>query len=245
MQGQISELEFVNILETGTRSTTEFMARLTDYHGTAVETEYILTADIARAFLDKGHDVRVEYLNRLLVNKLVQRSSWTPKRVLGAQRTDVVVTFSDIIPRAIVEVKIGVGGSLAPIEDDLQKIAATIDGMKVNYAAQVRAASVFQVHVLGRRNEIDTVRLKKRIQDIDQSLTVNLAAFAPTWPDFTFALVPLQGQSEGFVATSIEHDESGGAELGATGHATRYYAIIIKSIRTIPSGASLRTRLHE
>jgi len=232
MQGEIAESDFVEILTAAARSTTNFMARLTDYHGGPIQTEYILTADVARAFLEKDHEVKVEYLNRRLVNGITQREGWVPKRALGSQRTDVVVMFSGLVPSAMVEVKIGVGSSLETIRDDLDKMAATIDGMKANVAANVRAASLFQVHVPGRtRDEIGTDRLKKRINEIEDSLRAKIKEYSPAWPEFGFRLVSLQGQTEGYVPTSVEYDDEGAPELGQTGHATRYYAVLLSSLR--------------
>ncbi len=93
---QISESDFLEVLQDGTKRTTDFMAHLTEYHGGPIKTEYILTADIARAFLVKGHEVRVEKINRHLVNGLTKRKGWKPRRKFGAQRSDVAVTNTDL-----------------------------------------------------------------------------------------------------------------------------------------------------
>jgi hypothetical protein len=81
--------------------------------------------------------VHVEYLNRRLLNALTKRKSCSVRDEFGGQRTDVVVTHARVIPIAMVEVKIGVGGSLGPIRDDLEKIAKTLQCMKAKFAANI------------------------------------------------------------------------------------------------------------
>lgn len=224
---QISESEFIEILQDGTRRTTDFMAHLTEYHGGPIKTEYILTADIARAFLAKGHEVRVEKINRHLVNVLTKRKGWKPRRKLGAQRSDVAVTNADLLPLALVEVKIGVGKSISKIRKDLEKMANVIESLQPKYATRVRAASVFQVHVAGGAKDITVERLKQKVDKIEKAISKELKEFQRDWPDFTFSLNPLMSAHEGFVPTAIEIEDDGSKALGENGHATRYYAVIV------------------
>jgi hypothetical protein len=159
-------------------------------------------------------------------------------------RTDVAVVESGIVPKAIIEVKIGVGGTLTPIKDDLTKIANTMECMKTEVAAKVRAASVFQVHVPGRANDRTIDRLMEKVDKIEAKLRVALENFAKDWPDFTFRLVPLQNQRVGFVSTEILEEEDGTQSLGQNSHATRYYAILISSNRRRKKAYTFRERLQ-
>lgn len=224
---QISESEFLEILQDGIKRTTDFMAQLTEYHGGPIKTEYILTADIAKAFLAKRHEVRVEKINRHLVNGLTKRKGWKPRRKLGAQRSDVAVTHAGLVPLALVEVKIGVGKSISKIRKDLEKMANVIEFLNPKYAARVRAASVFQVHVAGRATDTTVERLKHKIEKIEKAISKELKEFQRDWPDFAFSLEPLMNELEGFVPTAIEFEDDGSKVLGENGHATRYYAVIV------------------
>lgn len=245
MRGPISEADFIKMLTAGVDLTADFMAELTDYHGGPTMTEYILTADIARALLANDLEVEVECLNRQLVNGLTQRKAWKPRMRIGSQRTDVVILESRIVPRVMVEVKIGVGATLTRIRNDLYKICNTLESMKAKFALGVRAASVFQVHVPGRQSDLKVDRLKKKVAKIEASLTKHLNAFAATWPDFAFELVSLQGSTDGYVTTEIVYEDENDASLGRSGHATRYYAVLVRSLRKPPSGTGPRRFLNE
>lgn len=240
----IAASDFIDILKEGVQRTSNFMALLTDFHGGPTKTEYILTSDIARAFLDKNQEVRVEYLNRGLVNVMTKRKSCSTRAQFGAQRTDVVVVHSGIVPKAMVEVKIGVGGSLGTIQKDLEKIAKTLQCMKAKIAANVRAASVFQIHIPGRSDDTKTHRLTAKMQKTEDKLAKKLALFGTDWPDFHFKLISLQGQNTGFVPTEVCEEEDGSLCLGQNGHATRYYAILITSLRQPPVATTFRERIQ-
>lgn len=245
MQGEISEDRFLGLLRDGVNRTREFMGRLTEYHGGPTETEYILTSDIARAFLDAHLEVAVEWQNRHFVNAMTVRHDKSPKQLFGGQRTDVAVVFSGLIAIAMIEVKIGIGSRLNPLKKDLNKLARTLDALKAKYAAAVRAASVFQVYVKGRANEIGTERLERRVRKIEASLSKELSEFAKGWPDFTFQLAPLLEQNAGIVDTEVIFEEDGSSSLGAPGHATRYYAIIIRSTRQSKVANSFKELMQE
>tara|TARA_R110002110_G_C13444385_1_gene716464 strand:- start:2157 stop:2897 length:741 start_codon:yes stop_codon:yes gene_type:complete len=244
MQGPIQESDFLEILRVGVRRTVKFMGLLNEFHGGPAKTEYILTTDIARAFLARHFEVRVEYLNRHFLNAMTRRRDWQPRQEFGKMRTDVAVVEAGIIPRAIVEVKIGVGGTLTLIKEDLTKIASTMECMKTQVAANVRAASVFQVHVRGRANDLTIHRLMVKVNRIEAKLEAALKNFAMDWPDFTFRLVSLQDQRTGFVATEILQEDDGTQSMGQNGHATRYYAILISSNRRRKKAFTFRERLY-
>ncbi|MFC0808338.1 hypothetical protein ACFHWW_23165 [Ensifer sp. P24N7] len=84
MNQELTRSKFVSILKDGVSRTETFMAYLTEYHGAPTRTEYMLTADIARAFLDKYYEVSVEFLNRELVSSaLTKRPDWNPRSHLA------------------------------------------------------------------------------------------------------------------------------------------------------------------
>jgi hypothetical protein len=240
----LSEENFIKILKLGIARTSSFMAQLTDFHGGPTKTEYVLTSDIARAFLETHQEVRLEYQNRFLINVMTKLKGCPNGGNLGSIRTDVVVLNSRIFPKAMIEVKIGVGGTLSKVSNDLVKMAKTINLMKSNIAQGVRTAAVFQTHIAGRSGDIDTNKLKARMQKRERKLEKALANFERNWPDFSFKLVSLQGLNTGFVATEICEEEDGSMSLGQKGHATRYYAILLTSLRTAPVGRSFRERFQ-
>lgn len=244
MQGPIEEVRFIELLSDGVRRTSHLMAMLTNYHGGPTATEYILTADLAREFAEAGYDVGVEVKNRTLLNALTQRKSAPVKSGFGSIRTDVAVVSSGLIPQAMVEVKIGVGKSLRPLRADLKKIAKTMLRMKARTAANVRAAAVFQVHVPGKKYDTGTNYLQKKMRAIETSLETQLVHFAKDWPDFSFRLKSLQEAQAGFVGTSVEIEDENTSVLGQKGHATRYYAILLDSVRMPPPGEGIDALRH-
>lgn len=235
---EISKAEFLDSLQDGVRRTAAFIARLTEYHGGPVKTEYLLTADIARALLDRGYEVRVEKLNRELLNPLTARKGWVPKKNIGAERTDVAVTDADLIPRVLVEVKLGIGKTIYRIRSDLEKIANLMESLSAECAARLRAASVFQIHVPGCARDITVERLVRKVDRLEASLRNELSEFQQLWPGLTFSLVPLSGPNEGFVSTAIDVDEDGSKVIGESGHATRYYAVLVSYIEVEKCAAS-------
>ncbi|MCD8537526.1 MAG: hypothetical protein LRY56_08590 [Burkholderiaceae bacterium] len=236
---EFSENEFLEILRDGVKRTMDFMAHLTEYHGGAVTTEYLLTTDIARAFLSRGHEVRVEKLNRHLVNGLTKRKNWKPQEKIGSRRTDVAVTESELIPVALVEVKIGVNSGIAKIVGDLGKMANLIESLDWKFAKRVRAASVFQVHVAGRANNIDLARLKCVMSEREKVISSQLSELEKAWPVFSFSLEPLMNEDEGFVSTQTETEDDGSEVIGKYGHAIRYYAVVLRLRSKVPWGVKV------
>lgn len=231
MRRSIQETEFVDILKDGVGRTALYMGQLTEYRGGPTTTEYILTTDIARAFLDKHYEVGVEFLNRKFLNAMTRRRNWNSREKIGSKRTDIAIVDGEILPLAIIETKIGVGSKLSPIRKDLAKIANTIESMKAAVAENVRGASVFQVHVRNRTKNVTIDQLKEKVREIETSLEAELEDYKKGWPDFTFRLVPLLRENEGFAPTEILEDEDGTKIQGEKGHATRYYAVLITSVR--------------
>ncbi|RWE85333.1 MAG: hypothetical protein EOS63_01450 [Mesorhizobium sp.] len=139
----MQEDEVLEALAKGVRRTSDLIRQATEYHGGAVRTEYLLTADIAREFIERHFQVRVECLNRSLVNALTRSKGTAPSKLLRSKRIDVAVVESDLIPLAIVEVKIGVS-KLTRLKGDLEKISTTLALMQPKFASRAVGALVFQ-----------------------------------------------------------------------------------------------------
>lgn len=207
------------------------MACLTEYHGGSANTEYLLTADIARAMLSKRLEVKVECLRQDFLSLLTIPRGMKLGRRFGTTRADIGVFDDPLTPRAVVEVKLGVGGTLRKVIPDLERNCNILSAMTASFAEKMQAAAVFEVHVGGRPGDIEIYRLKKKIAKIEAKLNEQLVRFGGTQPDFNFEFVPLQDESQGYTPTEIEDEETDHPSLGREGHATRYYAILIKSLR--------------
>jgi hypothetical protein len=228
---EISETAFLEALRTGVRRTTNLIARVTDYHGGAVRIEYMLTADLAREFVERDYKVAVEYLYRNLVNAMVALEGARPHKALRAKRTDIALLHVTI-PLAMIEVKISVR-RLSRVKGDLNKITAVMAMMQAKYAAKVIGAVVFQVHVPGSRSLCYPDQFKAAVEKIEQKLETEVAVYSGDRSDFSFKMYPLQGPNEGFVGREVEPDGDGFA-WGQDGHGTRYHVILIRSTRPVP-----------
>jgi hypothetical protein len=218
--------ELLDALRKGAERSSDIIAKITDYHGGALTTEYMLTSDIARELIEQNFEVRVECLNRYLVNALVKKAAADPSS-LGSQRTDVAVLGSALVPAALIEVKIDVR-TLRKIRPDLVKIASTISMLKFSFVKGVIGASIFQVHVQGNDRRWKRSHLKSDIEKIEKSLRDDLIAHARENVDFSFSMHPLQAEDAGIVERDVE-DHGNGSEWGVHGHATRFYAVLIRS----------------
>lgn len=232
MQGTISEQDFLGILRSGINSTSDYMHQLTNYHGGPTTTEYILTSDMARAFLEKGHEVHVEYLNRNIANGYVRREGEPHSKIqFGRKRTDIVVMHSKLNPISIIEIKIGIKNKLGLLKKDLKKIIETLECLKAVFAMRVRAATVFQTHIKGSVDDFTIENLKRKMSTREDKLRAELKVFAKNWPQYTFDLVSLQGDNSGYSGTEVFAHPAEDWEIGESGQVTRYYAVIIKSLR--------------
>lgn len=218
----------IETLKAGVKRTEELVAVVTDYHGGPVTTEYLLTSDIAREFILQDYEVSVEYLNRYATN-LLTASDWDKSRkFLGSKRTDIALTDSELIPLALIELKIGVK-TLNKVRKDLHKISDTISLLKPKFAKRVIGAVVFQVHVAGSKKLTHFGDFKSAVEKIEKSLRDSLIQFSKGQPGFSYDMVPLQGKNQGIVPRDIEPEDDGKTlVLGEHGHATRYYAMIIE-----------------
>jgi hypothetical protein len=194
----------------------------------------MLTSDIARELLEQRYQVEVEYLNRKFANGITARRTGKPRKKLGSKRTDVAVFHDAFSPSAIIEVKIGVKTSRA-IKSDLGKITDTIDGLKPQYASRVWGAAVFQVHIPGSEDRYERAHFEAAIRNTENKIKKGISDHGRQNSGYTFAFHALQSESEGYMARAVEPDgDSDEYAWGEHGHATRYYAVLIKSKKKKP-----------
>lgn len=232
MPNEIKDQALLALLRRGAMRSSDLIAKITDYHGGPVTTEYMITSDIARELIEQNYEVEVEYLNRKMVNGTTMRRSGLPVKKFGSQRTDVAVLKDRLIPMAIIEVKIGVK-TLNAIKGDLLKIADTIRSLKPQYASRVRGASIFQVHVAGSSKRYKKEHLKEAIQQVEKTLRDELKAYGGRNAGFRFSFQAFQTADEGIVPRELEPDGDNLA-WGQQGHATRFYAVLIRSKQSVP-----------
>jgi hypothetical protein len=224
---EIEERELLTFLRKGVKRSSDLIAQITEYHGGPVTTEYVLTSDIARELIEGRKQVEVEYLNRRFVNGLTMRRTGKALKKFGSKRTDVAVLLNELVPLAIIEVKIGVK-TLKGIESDLLKITDTIDALKPQYASRVWGAAVFQVHIAGSKNRYKKAHFKAAIAGTEKTISTGLAAYGRMKSGYAFTFHQLQSKNEGYTARELEFDGEEHA-WGQDGHATRYYAVLAKS----------------
>lgn len=227
----ISQDELIDGLRAGVGRTKDLIAHLTEYHGGPVLTEYLLTGDLAREFVDRRFEVRVECLNRSHLNVLSAYDAKTAWKKLGAKRTDIALSSGTKL-LALIEVKIG-ARSLQRIKSDLDKITSTLAFMFPESARDVIGAVVFQVHISGGERLFYVEQLSPAIESLESNFARDLETYRNTRPGFSFHLEPLQGLDEGIVERDVETDSDGSQSWGQYGHVTRYYAIVIESVRPV------------
>lgn len=228
----LNERDFIEALQSGVKRTKDFIAKTTEYHGGQVRTEYMITADIARAFIERNHEVTVECLNRNLVNGMTMLKG-SDRRSLRSKRSDVAILEDGIYPLGIIEVKIGVR-KLSRIKGDLDKITHTIGLMQARHAANVIGAAVFQIHIANARQRYSLEHFKDAVECIELRLSTELMNYAQSRQGFKFTMHSLQAANEGITGPEFA-DVGSHSELVKHGHATRYHAILIQSTRPAPS----------
>jgi hypothetical protein len=192
-------------------------------------------------------DVKVDYLNRRLVNAMTMRKLPRPekhltRKRLGSMRTDIVVA-DDFHASAMIEVKIRVS-TLAGLRKDLNKIIKTLSLMNAASAQKVIAASVFQVHIPGSRHRYYAKHFKAAAEKVENGIRRDLAKFAKSHRYFRLEMHPLQPHDAGIVERDLEPLGDGFA-WGADGPATRYHAILVRSTRPgEPETLAFRTIRH-
>ncbi|UPT87858.1 hypothetical protein HAP41_0000001460 [Bradyrhizobium barranii subsp. apii] len=228
MQDEFAEADLLSLLKNGVKRSIDLIAHITDYHGGPVTTEYMLTSDLARELIEQNYQVEVEYLNRNFANGLTMRRSGRPIKKFGSKRTDVAVLFNHFAPLAMIEIKTGVK-TVRGIAADLIKITDTIDALKPEFASRVWGAAVFQVHIPGSKSRYEEAHFKAAIDETMKLIGKGLTNHAKTHPNYNFRLHSLQAANEGYTPRELEPDGNGGFVWGQDGHATRYYAVLIKS----------------
>jgi hypothetical protein len=230
---QITEPQLLDALRAGVDRTRSLIARLTEYHGGPITTEYLLTGDIAREFVERNYETKVECLNRDLCNALTALDPRRCAALLRAKRTDVAIVHS-LYPLALVEVKIRVR-TLHKVKRDIDKITTTMALMKPAVRACVIGAVVIQVHIPGGERIMYRDQFETLVRAREQRIQSELAEYETRRPDFAFTLQSLQPEGgDGIVEGALEEDASGELAWGTHGHATQYHAIMIMS-RTAPA----------
>lgn len=235
------EQDLLSGLKAGVERSRRFMEELTEYHGGPVATEYLITTDIAREFLERGHHVQVEALNRHFCSLLTADNARLARVALGSKRTDVAIGDS-LTPDAIVEVKIRIS-TLAGLVDDLDKLSSTIRFMKATRQKKILAACVFQTHIAATKVRWRLEDFIAASQQLEEGLRTELFTYAQQWPDFTFEMRDLQDRpADGIVNHGVECNDDGSEEMGADGHATRYHAVLVKHLLHEQTAAAQDTR---
>jgi hypothetical protein len=223
----INEIDLINALRAGSARTRDFIAQLTDYHGGPTETEYLLTSDLAREFLDRHYEVSVEGLNRSFCTVLTSPDPAQARRTLKGKRTDVVVGHR-IAPDALIEVKIRIS-RYAGLATDLRKLRDTIDLMKPARQRAILGISLFQMHLKSTRSRFERAHFESDVRKFESRLRAELVAHGDLYKKYKLTLVDLMAHpTDGIVDQAIEEDSDGTPILGEKGHATRYYAIVMK-----------------
>ena len=81
----------VEALCAGVGAAADFMALLTGYHGAPVETEYLITVEIARALLKAGYTVAFEYMPKRVSRSL----AWEDGKKFGLKNARFDVAAHD------------------------------------------------------------------------------------------------------------------------------------------------------
>lgn len=228
----------IEALRAGVGAAADFMARLTEYHGAPVETEYLITVEIARALLDADYTVALEYMPKSLSRSL----AWDKSERFGLRNARFdIAAYQEIdpsyilVPTLLVEAKIGVRALGGKLKTDLRKVVSFMKGLKPEWAQHLLAVCVFQVdRGSGRTGKVHTWR--KRADETEKRIRRELAAFGEDHSGFEFEMLPLYGSGGGVVEELDEPD--GSVSLGRAGHVARCNAILIR--RPPPPGTKNR-----
>jgi hypothetical protein len=239
MNFPILEDRLLALLKSGVKRTTDLIAGATDFHGGPLRIEYMLTADLAREFMEHNVPVTVEGLYRDLLNTLTQQNKKERrqntyarrKKNLGTTRADLVLG-NELTPCAIIEVKIGTR-KLNGVTTDLTKIANIIRLMNARYAAKIVGAAVFQVHLAAKHSRSTKAQFRAAARKLKTQMVSQLRDVGKSNPDFQYRLHPLQSADAGIFEQEIE-EENGEKVMGRDGHVTQYYVVLIRSTRAVP-----------
>lgn len=226
MDLSIVENNRLTAVRSGVENAKYFMSKLTEYHGAAVATEYLMTVEIARALLRSGDlEVALEFLaNRIERHALVR--NFQKPFTLGSRRFDVAMIESDV-PKFLVEVKIGVKKLGGELEKDLNKIISFSNCLKDDYAPRLLSVCIFQVHASAQETGKEE-KVWERARKYEKRIRDDLTRYAEKHPDFEFEFRPLQRDDEGFRPDERTEDVDGTPMLGKPAHSIRYHAILVR-----------------
>lgn len=224
----LSEKNLLSCVKSGINNSQSFIDRLTEYHGGPIGIEYILTTDIARALLDKFDTVSVEHHYARLLNALSAPSA--NRKLFRSTRADVVVINDLHPPPLVVEIKIRVR-KFEDIKSDVQRIMRLLNAYKPSLAQRSLGIVVFQVHLYGRKNWLESDRILRQIKIIEGKISNQFNSFADSHSDFEFQWWPFQEPDAGAVGRELDGDPSDpDAAWGRVGHAVRYHGILLRRL---------------
>ncbi len=228
------EEEMLRAVAAGIKETESFTTQKNDFFGDAVTTEYLLTADVAKAlWLRQLQDVRVEFVINNIIHLLVKAPG--VNFTLGSRRFDVAVLDSAGTPYFAVEMKIRVrslsgSASSGTVEDDLKKIISYLGYLKCPNAQKKLGLCAFQVfqEAAGRRQLEQTTQ---SIHRIESSMMAELDAFSKRHPNFEFSWVSFQGPTERIFDDEETTDSDDVTPMfGRYGYACRYHGILVRRL---------------
>ncbi|KLK90996.1 hypothetical protein AA309_22725 [Microvirga vignae] len=234
MQLDSNHLTALEQIRLGIETSKQLMVFQTEYHGGPVQTEYILTTDAARSLAEIfSTDVAVECPYKDLVNLL--NAQQVKKSVFRGTRADITVKDSLNPPIAVIEFKIRVR-RFADIQGDISKISRLLTAFKPQICDRTLGIVAFQVHVPARENWITEDRVLAKAKAVESNLKAALGTYAAQHPGFMFDWHEFQGADEGAVGRQLDgHPDDPDAAWGKKGHATRYHAVLIQRIRSVPA----------
>ena len=214
-------------LRDGVRATQSFMAQLTEYRGGPINTEYLIVGDIARAFLKRHSVVTVEGLSRKFCNVLTALDTSAARKALKGKRTDIILG-DPLSVEAFIEVKIRIK-SYKGIAGDLAKLRDTIDHMTPNRKRSVFGVVVFEMHLKSTKKRFNIKYFITDVRKFEKKFEADILRNRKNFPQYSLEIKDLMADKiDGIVDREIDEDIDGTPMWGDNGHATRYYAIIIK-----------------
>ncbi len=106
MQLRQNQLVQFELIRDGIAATDAYLHQLTDYHGGPLQTEYVLTTNIASALLARQKLVATEFLANTEKNHVYYRDKQV-SFTLGSCRFDVASFDSAGVLELVVEIKVG------------------------------------------------------------------------------------------------------------------------------------------
>ena len=200
--------------------------KLTNYHGGPVETEYILTTDIAHALVDRFDGVSVECKYRNLVNL---HTGILPLAKFKSHRADLAVANGIDPPTAVIEIKIRVR-RFNDIYHDVCRLSRLLRAINARYREYTLGLVIFQISVRGRLNWYKPERILTAVREVEGRIEEDVRKYSAQQPDLEIEWMPLQGPDEGVIGRELEGGpDDPEASWGRTGHGTRYHLLKVCS----------------